>query len=109
MAGQFSHGFGQEFRIKIVAAGGDVAVLLGPQEVPGAPDLEVPHRELEPRAELGKLLQGSQAPLCLLVDPAVGRNQQIGVGLLALASNAAPQLIELSEAETVRAVDDDRV
>src|SRR5207244_10877143 len=62
-ARQFSHGFGEELRIKIVAHGGDVAVLLGAQEVAGAPDLEIAQGELEPRAELGQLLEGPEAPL----------------------------------------------
>src|SRR5205807_2083264 len=43
LAAQFSHGFGEEFRVKIVPHGGNVAVLLGAQEVAGAADLEVPH------------------------------------------------------------------
>ena len=37
------------------------AVLLGPEDIPGPADLEVAHRELEARPELGELLEGLQA------------------------------------------------
>ena len=68
LALQFSHGLGQELGVKIEAHGRDVAVLLRPQQVAGAADLQVPHGEPEAGAELGHLLDHAQPPLRRLVD-----------------------------------------
>ena len=106
---QFSHGLPEKLRVKIVAHGGDVAVLLGAQQVARAADLEVAHGELEARAQLGQLLEHPQPPLGLLVHAPVGRDQKVGVGLLALAAHAAAELVELGQTEAVGPVDDDGV
>jgi len=75
----------------------------------GDADLQIPERELEPRAEFGQLLERPEPPLGLIVDPAVGRDEQVGVRLLALPAHPSTELIELGQAEPVGAVDDDRV
>ena len=80
-----------------------------PRRLPDAPDLEVAHREAEARAQLRHLLDHAQAPLRRLVEPPVGGNQEVGVGLLALPSDAPAELVELGEAEAVGAIDDDGI
>ena len=42
-------------------------------------------------------------------QPRVARQQQISVGLVFVATHAAAQLIEIAQAKTIGAIDDDRV
>ena len=80
------------------------------QHLAGAADLEVVHREVEAGAELLHHLDRFEALLRLRRDVAfLGRRQQVGVGLVVRAADAAAQLVQLREAEAVGAVDDDRV
>ena len=39
----------------------------------------------------------------------VARQQQVGVGLVLVTADAPAQLVKIAQAETIRAVDDDRV
>ena len=41
--------------------------------------------------------------------PRVARQQQVGVGLVLVAAHAAAQLVKFAQAETIGAIDDDRV
>ena len=80
-----------------------------PEQVAGAADLEVAHRDLEPGAELGELTDRLQPLVRLLGEHAVGRVQEVRVRALTAAADAAAQLVELREAEQVGTVDDERV
>ena len=87
----------------------DVAGLLSAQEVARAPQLQVHGGHAEARAQLGEVLQGLQPAAGVLADLVLGRDQQVGVGRHIAAAHAAPQLVELAEAEGVGAVDDEGV
>src|SRR4029077_20144505 len=87
----------------------DMAVLLSAEDVPGAADLEVVHRDLEPGAELARLEHGVEAHPGLLREARLLVVEEVGVGLLGAAADAAAELVELREAERAGAVDDDRV
>ncbi len=83
--------------------------LLVAEQVAGAADLEVAHRDLEARAELGVVRQRRQ-PLRGLDRQRRRRViQQVGVGALAAASHASADLVELGEPERVGVLDDQRV
>ena len=60
-AGQLADGLGDHLAVEVVADRGDVAGLLGAEDVPGTPDLEVAHGELEPGAEVVELLDRLEA------------------------------------------------
>ena len=83
--------------------------LIGAEEVAGATDLEVAHRDLEPGPELGVLSDGLQPFVRLLRQRPLRRIEEIRVGALAGASDAAPQLVQLAETHAVGPVDDERV
>ena len=82
---------------------------VGAEQVAGAADLEVAHRDPEPGAELGELADRLQPLVGLLGEGLVLRVQQVRVGPLAAATDPAPQLVQLGEPEPVGAVDDQRV
>ena len=86
-----------------------MAVLLGAQDVARTPDLEVVHRDLEARAKLARLEDRLQPHPRLLGEAGLLVVEEVRVGLLGAATDAAAQLVELREAERARAVDDDRV
>ena len=52
LAGELGHRLVQHLDVELEAEGGDVARLLGAEQVPRTADLEVAHRDLEPGAEL---------------------------------------------------------
>ena len=83
--------------------------LLGAEQVAGAADLEVAHRDLEARAELRVVGEGRQP------RPRLGRElggfgiEEVRVREDVRAPDAAADLVELGEAEQVGALDDERV
>ena len=84
-------------------------MLGGAEQIAGAADLQIAHRQPEPGAQLRHLLDHAQPPLRRLVETSVGRDEQVRVRLLPLAPHAPAQLVELGEAETIGPVDDDGV
>ena len=88
---------------------GDLAVLLLAEQVAGAANLEVAHRELEPRAEVLQVADDVESLVGLLGERARGRIHHVGVGALPRAPDAAAQLVQLREPETVRVIDHDGV
>ncbi len=87
----------------------DLARLLVAQHLAGAANLEVVHRQVEARAQFLHLLDRLEPPLCLLGQAFRIVHQQIGIGLVMGAADAAAQLVQLRQAELVGAVDQDRV
>ena len=100
---------GHQLAVEVVAHCGDVSGLPGADQVAGAPNLEVPHRDAKSRAELGRLAHGLEPFVGLLGQDLVPRVEQVGIGPLARPADAATQLVELAEAEQVGAVDDEGV
>ena len=105
LALQLGHRLGDHLHVQVVADGGDVAGLVAAEQVAGAPDLEVAHGDLEPRAQLGVLADGAQPLVGLLGQDLVGGEEQVGVGPLPGPAHPAPQLVELAQAEAVGPVD----
>ena len=99
----------EEPHVHLETDGLDVAVLLGPQHVAGAADLEVAHRDRHARAELGVLRERLQPLVRRRRESDVAREEQVRVRLLTGAADASAQLVELREAEPVGTVDDQRV
>ncbi len=69
-AAQLRHRLLEQLHVQVEAEPDDEAVLLGPEQVAGAADLEVLERDLEPDAELVELLDHPQALLRLLGEHA---------------------------------------
>src|SRR6478735_2259950 len=102
-------GLGDHLAVEVVADRGDVPALRLAEQVAGAADLQVAHRDLEPRTEVGGLADRLQPLVGLLGQPGLGRVEQVGVGPAAAAADAAAQLVHLAEAEQVGPLDDERV
>ncbi len=83
--------------------------LLVAEQVAGAADLEVAHRDLEACAELRVVGQRAQPLGRLLGQRSGARVEQVGVRALPAAAHATADLVELREAEGVGALDDQRV
>ncbi len=99
----------QHVRIELEADLVDLARLLVAEHFAGAADLEVVHRKIEAGAQFLHLLDRFQPALRLLGQRLRIVDQQVRIGLVMRAADAAAQLVELREAELVRAVHDDRV
>src|SRR3954470_17241963 len=95
--------------VQLEAERRDVAGLLVAEQVAGAADLEVPHRDLEAGAELGVVAERAQALRRLLGERGRARVQEVRVRALARAADTPADLVELGEAEEVGALDDQRV
>ena len=86
-----------------------MARLLVAEQVAGAADVEVAHRDPEAGAELGVVGEGREARRRLL-GQRLGRGvEQVGEGALARAPDPAADLVGLREPELVGALDDQRV
>ena len=86
-----------------------MAGLLVAQKVTGAAQFQVLHGHVETGAERRVLRDGGE-PVMGLLGHRLGRVvQEVGVRALAAATDAATQLMELAQAETVGMVDDQRV
>ncbi len=83
--------------------------LLGAEQVARAANLEVAHRDLEARPEIGELADRLQPLVGLFGQRAVGRVEEVCVRALPASSDSPPKLIQLREPEHVGPVDDERV
>ena len=103
------HALLEQLAVKLEADGGDVAALLCAEDVARAANLEVAHGDLESAAELRVLLERADALAGVVEQRGVAWQNQIGKSLVLVTPDAAAQLVQLAQAETVGAVDDDRV
>ena len=95
--------------VEVEADVGDVAGLLAAEQVAGAADLQVLHRDRHAAAEVGVLGQRREPLVGGLGERLLRRVEEVGVGPLAGSADAAAQLVELGEPEGVGALDDHRV
>ncbi|MCY1214905.1 hypothetical protein D9M72_267360 [compost metagenome] len=87
----------------------DFAGLLVAQHLARAADFQVVHGQVEARAQFFHLLDGLQPAPRLLGQALDVMHQQVGIGLVVRAPDPAAQLVQLRQAELVRAVDQDGV
>ena len=105
----FPNGTLQQLEIELVPHLQQVPGLGLPQQIAGAPDLEVVHGDPEPGAQFGELHQGLEALLGLPGEGRFIRDQQVGVGLGLAPSDPAPELVELGQPHGMRPVDNNGV
>ncbi len=79
------------------------------EQIAGAANLEIAHRDLQARAEMRELADRFEARFGLFGERFVRLIEQVAVGLMIRAADAAAQLIELREPELVGVVHDHRV
>ncbi len=109
LALQPRHRLAQELAIQLETDAYDVPALFGAEQVAGAAQLQIAHRDAEAGAELVVLPQGREALPGDVEQVRVPVEQQVRVGLVLETPDAPAQLVKLREPETVRALDDDRV
>src|SRR6478672_2867562 len=89
----------EQTRIEVEAHGRHVAGLLRAKDVAGTADLEVRQRDLEARTEFRRVEDRLEALAGLVRQALSAAVEQVGVGPAARSSDAAPQLVQLCEAE----------
>ncbi|MNM79225.1 hypothetical protein D3C81_911520 [compost metagenome] len=103
------HGGVEHVRVQLEADFMDFARLLVAQHLARAADFQVVHGEVEAGAEFLHLLDGLQPALRQFGQAVHVMHQHVGIGLMVRAAHAAPQLVQLGQAELVGAVDQDGV
>ena len=106
---QFGHRFAHDFLVGLETNVGDKPALLGTQQVARAADVEILHRNVEPRPQVGELLDGPQTPPCIGRQQFVGRRQQVAIGLAIRPPHTAAQLMQIAQTVVLGIVDDDRI
>ncbi len=99
----------QHRQVHLEAHRGDLARLLLPQQLAGAPDLQVAHGDLEAGAQLGVVGQGGEPRHGFLGEHRLVGMEQEGVGHPGRAADASPDLVELSQAQQIGPLHDERV
>ena len=85
------------------------ARLLRPQQVAGAPDVEVVAREAEAGAEPVEPVNDLEPLVRGVAEPVPRRERQVGIAAQLRPTDSPAQLIELGEAEAIRPMHDHRV
>ena len=109
LPGELGHGLVEHLDVELEAERRDVTRLLGAEQVAGAADLEVAHRDLEAGAELGVVGERRQARARLRRQLARVGVEEVGVGGDVRAADPPADLVELAQPEGVGALDDQRV
>ena len=84
-------------------------MLLLPEEIAGAADLQVAHRQLESRSQVLQLPDDVETLVGALAERPLHGVEEVRVGALPGPPDPAPELVELGQAEPVGVVDDDGV
>ncbi len=92
--------------VQVESESRDVAVLARAEQLARAADLQVRGGEAEPGAEVAELLERPQALARVLAQPARGRHEEVGIGMVVTAADAPAELIQLGQTEPIRAVHD---
>ena len=90
LALELGDGLGDHLAVEVEADGGDVARLVGAEQVAGAADLEVAHGDLEPGAEVGELADGLEPLVGLLGERPVRGMEQVRVGRAGRGGRCGP-------------------
>ena len=93
---QFADGAFEHLTIHVKADGVDVAVLLTAEHVAGAAEFEVESGDAEAGAEFAELFHGGEAFAGNVGEYGFRRDQEIGVGALGGAADAAAKLVQAS-------------
>ena len=84
-------------------------MLLSPQQVAGAADFHVAHGNIESGTEVGELLDSAQPHSAFLGKPFALGYQQISKRPFVGPAHPAPDLVELTEPQSVRSIDQDGI
>ena len=100
---------GEELRVEIEANRRNVPRLLAAEQVARATNLKVGECQLESGAEVRRIEDCLEALARIIGERLFATIEQVAPGAATAATNATAQLIELSEAESIGAIDDDRI
>jgi len=103
---EFFHAVFEEAAIHLIADGGDVAGLFSAQEIACAADFEVAHGDLKASAEHAELFDGHEAFAGNIGELAIFGEDEVAIGAMLAAANAAAELVQIGEAVAVGLVDD---
>ena len=106
LARELGDGLGEQLDVQLEPERGDVARLLVAEQVAGAANLEVAHRDREARAELGVVGERREPGARLRAQLRRVGIEEVRVRGDVRAADAAADLVELREPERVGALDD---
>ena len=106
---QLRNGFCQNLLVGIEAQVVDEAALVCAQQVPSAPDFQVPKGYFETAAQVRELLQRLQTFAGFVRQGAQRRCQQVAKCFAVASAHAAAHLVQVAQAKAVGLVDDDGV
>ena len=86
-----------------------MAALLGAEEVAGAADLEIAHRQRESRPHAREFLDRAETARGGGGEPGRLVDEHVAVGAVVGAADAAAELVEIGQAVVIGLVDEDRV
>ena len=95
--------------VHVVSDRRDVSALLGPEQIAGAADLQIAHRDPEAGPQHRVVLDRLQPTERVLGHPTFFGQQQVAVGTVPASTDPAAELVKLGEAESIRIVDEHRV
>jgi nitroreductase len=96
-------------RVQLEADGLDVAALLAAEHVARAAQLQVERGDFKSRAEVAELLERGETAAGDFSQFILRRDEQVGIRAAIGAAHAATQLVELAQAVTLSAVDQDGI
>src|SRR6476661_685306 len=109
VAAEVGHRLAHEAHIEVEADPCDVAGLLTAEQVAGAADLEVLHRDLDAGPEVGVAGNRLQAVVRRLGHRLLGRVEEVAVGPLPPTADPPAELVQLAQAEDVGPLHDQGV
>ena len=103
------HALPEQLAIQFKPDPHNVSALFGPEQVARSPQFQIAHRDAETGPELVVLADGAQPLPGDVEQSRMTVQQQVGVGLVLEPADTPAELIELRQAETIRALNDERV
>ena len=88
---------------------GNITMLLRPQQITGAPDLQVPHGNFKTRPQFRKITDGLQPLGRYLAEGFVLPVHKVSIGKTGRTPYPPPHLVQLRQTEILRPVHDDRI
>ena len=99
----------EQFAIEVKADGGDLARLFDAEDIAGAADFEIAHGDFHAAAVSAGLGKGVESFADDFGQRSLSGDEEVGVGGAVPAADSSAQLVEIGEAESVGAVDEDGV
>ena len=104
---ELAHGLVEHLLVGLVAEVGDKSALLRAEHIARAADVEVLQGDAHAAAQIGEALDGLETAAALVAQGRERRGDEVAVGAAGATAHTAAHLVEVAQAEVLRALDDD--